>query len=178
MRLFTRRDRLSVRELTIFSLLGSIMFITKFVMQWIPNVHLLALFIAAFTLTYRAKALIPLYVYILLDGVVSGFSMWWAPYLYIWFPLWLVFMLAGKVKMPQKIKVPFYMLLCGLHGLSFGIMYAPAQAFMFGLNFKSMIAWIVAGLPFDLIHGVSDFFAASLILPLHSLLVRLEKQSF
>jgi energy-coupling factor transport system substrate-specific component len=174
--LSTRRIKLPARDLTIFALLGALMFLTKFIMQWLPNIHLLGLFIAAFTLCYRVRALIPLYVYILLDGLLSGFSMWWIPYLYIWLPLWVVFMLAGKLALPQKLKIPLYMVLCGLHGLCFGTLYAPAQALMFGLSFKGMLAWIAAGLPFDVIHGASNFVAAALIVPLSNLLIRLDRQ--
>ena len=58
------------------------------------------------------------------------------------------------------------MVLCALHGFLFGILYAPAQAIMFGLNFEGTIAWIAAGLPFDLIHGISNFFCGALIVPL------------
>jgi energy-coupling factor transport system substrate-specific component len=36
-----------------------------------------------------------------------------------------------------------------------------------------MIAWIIAGLPFDVIHGLSNLAAGVLILPLTSLLKRL-----
>ena len=152
------------------------MFLSKIAMQWIPNVHLLGLFIAAFTLTYRGKALIPLYVYILLDGAVWGFAMWWIPYLYIWLPLWFAFMLTGKINLPQKMRPPVYMVLCGLHGLAFGMMYAPAHAIMFGLNFRAAMAWIAAGLYFDLVHAIGNFAAATLVVPLHTLLKQLESR--
>ncbi len=177
MRLSTQKNKLSVRELVVFAVLGSIMFLTTFALQALPNIHLLAMFIAAFTLTYRARALIPLYVFILLDGVFYGFALWWLPYLYIWLPLWGAMMLAGRLRLPRKVQVPLYMVLCGLHGLSFGTLYAPAQALMFGLSFQGMITWIIAGLPMDLMHGIGDFASAVLVLPLHELLKRLEKQT-
>ena len=177
MRLSTQKNKLSVRELVVFAVLGSIMFLTTFALQALPNIHLLAMFIAAFTLTYRARALISLYVFILLDGVFYGFALWWLPYLYIWLPLWGAMMLAGRLRLPRKVQVPLYMVLCGLHGLSFGTLYAPAQALMFGLSFQGMITWIIAGLPMDLMHGIGDFASAVLVLPLHELLKRLEKQT-
>jgi len=46
---------------------------------------------------------------------------------------------------------------------------------MFGLSFEGMIAWIISGLPFDAIHGVSNFFVGFLILPLTKLLERVER---
>jgi energy-coupling factor transport system substrate-specific component len=144
------------------------MFATKIAMQGIPNVHLLALFTAAFTLAYRVKALVPIYVYVLLDGVFAGFSFWWLPYVYIWIPLWGAFMFRPK-------NTFLCMLLCGLHGLLFGIMYSPVQALFFGLNFDAAVTWIIAGLPFDVIHGVSNFCLGALVLPLYKLLIKLNK---
>jgi energy-coupling factor transport system substrate-specific component len=171
------KQRLTIRDITIFAALGAIMYISKLLMLWIPNVHFLGLFIAAATLTYRVRALLPLYVYIMLDGVFYGFSVWWVPSLYTWLPLWLVFMLAGKLRLPKKVKVPLYMVLCALHGLSYGTLYAPMHALMFGLNFHAMLAWIAAGLWFDIAHAVGNFAAASLIFPLSALLRKFDAQS-
>ncbi|MCL1823674.1 MAG: hypothetical protein FWG44_05680 [Oscillospiraceae bacterium] len=165
-----------LKDLTVFAMLGSLMCASQIAMQGLPNIHLLGLFIAAFTLTYRLKALIPLYVYIMLYGAFYGFNIWWLPYLYVWLPLWGMFMLAGRFNLPAKAKIPFYMFLCGLHGLAFGTLYAPFQALIFGLSFKSMIAWIIAGLPFDITHGFSNFCTGILILPLSELLKKLNKQ--
>jgi len=144
-------------------------------LQMVPFIQLLGLFIAAITLAYRVRALIPLYVYVMLEGIFAGFSFWWLPYVYIWVPLWAVFMLAGKLSLPKKIKIPLYMILCGLHGLLFGIMYAPAQALMFGLTFEGMIAWIIAGLWFDVMHAIGNIAAGILIIPLSELLIKLDK---
>ncbi|MCL2082656.1 MAG: hypothetical protein FWH04_05425 [Oscillospiraceae bacterium] len=144
-------------------------------MQWIPNVHLLGLFIATFTLTYRVRALIPIYVYILLEGALSGFAIWWIPYLYIWLPLWAVFMLAGRLRLEitKNIKTLIYMSLCAFHGLLFGVLYAPFQALMLGLSLDGMMAWIISGLPFDIIHAVCNFSAGALVAPLSALLKKL-----
>jgi len=170
-----RRSIHKLKELVIFAILGSIMFISHIAMMWIPNVHFLGLFIAAYTLTYRVKALIPIYVYVFVYGALYGFSTWWIPYLYVWLPLWALFMLIGSFKnIPVKIKIPLFMLLCALHGLSFGALYAPFQAWLFGLSFNAMLAWIVAGLPFDVIHAIGNLAAGILIVPLAELLKKLD----
>lgn len=77
--------------------------------------------------------------------------------------------------MPKKLKPIVYMSVCAAHGFLFGILYAPVQAVLFGLNFRGMAAWIAAGLPFDLIHGVSNFFCGILIVPVISALNLAEK---
>ena len=154
-------------------MLGAIIFLSDLLMEALPNIHGVAMFIALFTLIYRAKALIPLYVYVFLSGVFSGFAQWWIPYLYIWTILWALIMLIPK-NSSNKIKFIFSIIFCSLHGLLFGICYAPLQALMFGLSFEGMITWIVAGLPWNCIHGISNFFCGMMIVPIASVLTKLE----
>ena len=59
---------------------------------------------------------------------------------------------------------------CAMHGFLFGVLYAPAQAILYGMSLKGMLAWIAAGLPWDFLHGVSNFFCGILIVPIISLL--------
>ncbi len=161
--------KLTSREIVIFGMLGGIMYVSKIIMEAAPNIHLLGTFIVAFTVVYRKKALYPIYIYVLLNGMFSGFSVWWIPYLYVWTVLWGAVMLLPQ-KLPKKLQPLVYMSVCSAHGFLFGTLYAPAQALLFGLNFKGMLAWIIAGFPFDCIHGVSNFFCGILIVPLISLL--------
>ena len=168
--------KLKTRELVIFAMLGAIMYVSKVIMEWIPNVHLLGTLVMAYTLVYRRKALYPIYVYVFLNGALGGFNAWWIPYLYVWTILWGMTMLLPK-RMPKRVAPMVYMIVCALHGFGFGILYAPAQALMFGLNFEATLAWIASGLPFDVIHGISNFFCGMLIVPIASVLKFLERNS-
>lgn len=161
--------KLTVRELTVFSMLGAVMYASKIIMEFAPNIHLLGVFVIAFTVVYRKKALYPIYVFVMLTGIFCGFSGWWLPYLYIWTILWGIVMLLPK-KMPKKVKPLVYMIVCAVHGVLYGTLYAPVQAILYGLNFEGMIAWIIAGLPWDFAHGVSNFFCGILIVPVISAL--------
>ena len=105
-----------------------------------------------------------------------GFASWWIPYLYVWTALWGVVMLLPE-KMPKMVRPVVYMAVCAAHGFLFGTLYAPAQAILFGLSFEGMIGWIVAGLPFDCIHGVSNFCCGILVVPIVSVL-RLAERRF
>lgn len=158
----------------VFSMFGAIMYATKFMLEFLPNVHLLGVFTMALTLVYRKKALYPIYVYVFLNGVFAGFAPWWIPYLYIWTILWGVTMLLPKSINP-KAKPLIYMIVCSLHGFLFGVLYAPFQAIIYGMNFNAIIAWIIAGLPWDAVHGISNFFCAILIIPLVNTIKKAEK---
>ncbi len=157
-----------------FAMLGTLMFVSKLLMEALPNIHLLGMLTMAYTLVYRRKALIPVYLYVMMNGLYGGFNLWWFPYLYVWTILWAITMLLPKT-MPKTVACVVYPLICGVHGFAFGALYAPAQALMFGFDFNQTVAWIVAGLPFDVMHGVGNIVAGLLIVPLSELLRKLNR---
>ncbi len=166
--------KLNIKEIAVFGMLGAMMFASKMLMEVLPNIHLLGVFTIATTVVYRQKALYPIYIYVILNGLIAGFNVWWVPYLYIWTILWGATMLLPK-NMPKKAKPFIYSGLCGLHGFLYGILYAPAQALFFGLSFEATVAWVVAGFPFDLIHGISNILCGLLICPIIAVLKKAEK---
>ena len=173
MRSSTRR----LKELVIFAVLGAIIFISYIALYGIPNVGFIGMLIATYTITYRVKALIPMYVYIALYGVFFGFVTM-IPFLFVWLPLWGMFMIAGKFNLSVKVKVPLFMVLCALHGLSFGTLYAPFSSLLFGIpfRFQTLLAWVIAGLKFDITHALGNLAAGVLIVPLSMLLIKLNSQ--
>lgn len=168
---------ISVREMAVFAMLGTLMFCSKLIMEFLPNIHLVGMLTMTYTLAFRKKALLPLYVFVLLTGLYGGFSAWWIPYLYIWTVLWAVTMVLPK-HMQRKVAVVVYALVCSLHGLCYGTLYAPVQALMFSLNFKQMLAWIAAGFPFDLMHAAGNLAAGFLIVPFSELLKKLMRGQY
>lgn len=166
---------LSIREMAVYAMFGVLMFTSKLLLEALPNVHLLGMFTMLLTLVYRTRALYPIYTYVLLNGAYAGFASWWLPYLYIWTVLWGVTMLLPR-NMPKSAAAVVYPLVCALHGLAFGTLYAPAQAIIYGLSWDGMLAWIVAGLPWDAVHALGNFAVGMLILPLSALLKRLNAE--
>ena len=163
-----------VKEIAIFGMLGALMYASKMMMELLPNIHLIGVFIVAITVVYRKKALYPIYIFVFITGLFSGFATWWLAYLYIWTILWGMVMLIPK-SLPKKITPIVYMSVCALHGIIYGVLYAPVQSLIFGLDFDASIAWIVAGLPWDAIHAVSNFICGLLIVPIITVLRRAEK---
>lgn len=159
--------------MVVFSILGALMFISKQLLEFLPNIHMLGMFTMLFAIVYRLKGLIPLYIFVLLEGVFCGFNLWWVPYLYIWSVLFFVTLLLPR-NMKPRLAIPVYMVVCGLHGLCYGTMYAPFQAIWMGFSFRQMLTWIVAGLPWDCVHAAGNLVMGTLVLPLSRLLMRLE----
>ena len=166
-------SKLTIREMVLFAFFGALMFTSKQILEFLPNVHMLGMFTMLFAIVYRKKGIIPVIVFILLEGAYTGFGIWWIPYWYLWPLLWAVTLLLPR-KMPPKIAVPVYMVVCALHGLCYGTLYAPFQAIAFGLSFKGTLAWIAAGFPWDCVHAAGNFCMGALIYPLSRLLIKLE----
>lgn len=138
------------------------MYASKMLMELFPNIHLLATLTICITLVYRQKALYPIYIFVVIMGLFFGFPVWWIPHLYLWTVLWGVTMLIPKNLSPRL--MPWVCaIVCSAHGFLYGTLYAPFQAFWFGMDFKGTLAWIAAGFPWDILHGISNFIMGLLI---------------
>ena len=153
----------SLRDLIALSLLSCLMFGAKFALQNIPNVHLGAVLLIVATLRFGYKALYMVFVYIMLEGLFFGFSIWWVPYTYIWAILVLAVL-------PQR-KHRSWLLLAitgAMHGYLFGAMCSLVTMVLSGV--KAAFAFCVSGIPYDLIHGTSNFILCLvLVRPLYKL---------
>ena len=158
--------------LAIFPMLGAIMFCSKILMEALPNIHIVGMLVMIYTVVFRVKALVPIYIYVFLTGLYAGFDVWWIPYLYIWTVLWAVTLILPK-NMPRAAAVVVYSVVCALHGLLYGALYAPVQALAFGFDFSQTLAWIAAGLPFDVIHAVGNAVFGCFVFPLSKILSKL-----
>ncbi len=170
------KARLDLRHLVIFAMLGTIQFAAKQALEILPNVELISTLTMVYTLVYRRRALIPISLFILMEGVLWGFAVWWVPYLYLWPLLWALTMALPK-RIPGWLRIPVYAGTCALFGLCYGSLYAPWQAVAFlGWNPDKLLAWIVAGLPWDVTHAIGNLALGSLIVPLTELLQDLERR--
>lgn len=151
------------------------MFASDLAMEMLPNIHILGMLTVLFTALFRLKALIPIYVYVFLTGLFYGFAIWWVAYLYIWLPLWGLAMLVPR-RAPAWLACIVYPVITCLHGLFFGVLYAPAQALFFRLTLEETIAWIGAGLVFDVVHAIGNLAAGLLVYPLRELLSKMLKR--
>ena len=150
------KDR-PLRDLIALSLLACLMFGAKFAMQNIPNVHLGAVFLIVATLRFGYKALYMAFVYVMLEGLTFGFGYWWFAYLYIW-PI-----LVLAVLPQRKSKSWLLLSLTGaLHGYLFGAMCALVTVVLSGP--KAGFAFWISGIPYDLIHGTSNFILCLILL--------------
>lgn len=171
------RIRIQVRELAVFAMFAALMVASKIAMEALPNIHLLGMFTMLLTLLYRGKALIPIYLYAGLLGLLYGFDpTWWPIHLYVWTVLWGMTMLLPK-NLPERWARLVYPVVCALHGLLYGAMTAPYCLLTFplygGLNARNFLAYVAAGIPFDIAQALGNLAFGCGILPLLKLLRRI-----
>ncbi len=167
-----RNDKLI--KLVLFAMYAALLFVSKIAFESLPNIHPLSMLIMTFAVVYRFEALIPVAVYVILLGLFNGFNMWWVPYLYLW-PLQCFITALLPRRMNDRVALLVYPVLCAILGFTFGILYAPVQAVMFGYTPAQTVAWILTGIKFDVIHGISNFFMGMLVLPLSKVLKELHR---
>lgn len=163
--------RFTVRDITVLSLLGAILVGVQVVLVPLPNIELVSLFVIVYTIVYGLKALYPVYIFVLLEGLIFGFGIWWISYLYIWTLLAVIALLCHKFDSELA-----WALVSGCFGLFFGALCAIPYLISGGA-YAAFSYW-VAGLGFDFIHCVSNFILALLLFkPLRSLLMRLKESA-
>ncbi len=156
--------KLKIKDIVVLSLLSALMCVGDFAMEWLPNIHLVGVFIVVATAVYRWYALFPIYVYVLIQGIVGAFQPWWIAYIYVWAILWAFVMLIPK-KLPEKAKYALYVAVCALHGFLFGVLYAPSQVLLFfDGDFSKMLPWVIVGIPADITHGISNLILGTVLI--------------
>ncbi len=147
--------KLTVRETVIFGLLTAIVLVSQIALSSVANVELVSLFLIIYTKRFKNKTLYIIYTFVLFQGIIYGFGLWFISYLYIWA---LLFLVVRVIKVEGAV---FYAIISGTFGLLFGTLTSIATLFLYGPT--ATLGYIIAGIPFDLLHGVANF-AVTLIL--------------
>ena len=142
--------KLSVREISILSLLGALMLALQVAASGLPNIHLTAPIIIMAAVFFSWKSLYAIAVFIMLEGLVWGFGLWWACYWYLWPAL-----AIPAILLRQNRSSLVWALIAALHGLLFGALYALAYYFVGG--WEMVLAKWISGIPFDLAHCAGNF---------------------
>lgn len=105
-------------------ILGALMFVSQVALAPLPNVELASSLTVLFTLALGPYVGYTLAVFVLLEGLLYGFGLWWFSYLYIWAILAVAAWLFRK--MESRLG---WGLLCGFYGLIFGTLTATRAHF-------------------------------------------------
>ncbi|MBR3239185.1 MAG: hypothetical protein IKF99_12180 [Oscillospiraceae bacterium] len=153
--------KLRAIEITTLSLMGTLIFAAKFALASLPNININAVLIILTTIFFGWKALYSVAIYVLLEGLIFGFQIWWICYVFIW-PL----LVAAAMLFRKNDSAVIWAVIAGFWGLGFGpLMYIPYFCILGG--WKGFWLMWLNGIPFDLIHCAGNFtFTLALYRPL------------
>ncbi len=137
-------------DICLMAMMGVVLLVSKEALAFLPNIELVSLFIILFTLVFGRRVIGALAVFLLLEGLLYGFGIWWVMYLYIWPILALLTWLFRRFD-----RVWQWAVISGLYGLSFGTLCSIAYLPFF--TPAHLVSWIAAGLVFDCYHAVGNF---------------------
>lgn len=146
----TNPGTLGIRQITTLGLCTALIFGVQVALAPLANVELVSLLVILYALHFGRRALFILYIFALLEGLFYGFGLWWIMYLYVWPILWLISMLLRRQRNSMV-----WALVAAVFGLSFGFMCAFPYLVTGG--WAMALSWWIAGIPYDLIHCVSNF---------------------
>ena len=166
---------LPLKDITQVGMMVAVIEVCKMALSFLPNIELTSFWLIMFTLLFGWKVFLVIPVFILIEGCIYGFGIWWLMYLYVW-PL--LVLLAWKFR---KEESPwFWSVLSGMFGLGFGLLCSvpyfvigAADGLRQGLH--AGFAWWVSGIPWDIGHCVGNFVLMSVLYrPIRSIMSRLK----
>ena len=163
------RKKTPLKIWVLLSLIGALMFVGKWILSPLANVEPVTMLITVLAVVFGWRALASVYIYVFLEIAFFGLGVWNVMYLYVWA------IFAAAVILLRRVASPtLYAVLAAFFGLFFGTLCSPVYFITTG--FAGGVAWIISGIPYDIIHAVANF-AITLLAhrPLVSVLKKLVK---
>ena len=149
--------KVTTKDIALIGMMVALIEVCKVALMGIPNVELTTFLIIMFSIYFGKKIFFVIPVFILIEGTMFGFGIWWVMYLYMWPSLAIIAM-----KFKNMDSVFGWSILSGIYGLLFGffcaIPYVVTGTFDGGIInglYTGFTFWI-AGIPWDLVHGIAN----------------------
>ncbi len=172
--------KLTVRDIALIGMMIAILEVCKRMLDFLPNIELITFWIIMFTLFLGKKAIYGVLGFVLIEGMIFGFHVWWIMYLYLWPSLVLVALIFRKNE-----SGILWAVISGIFGLLFGLAGSIPYIFIGAVDggisggLYMAFTWWIAGIPWDLIHGIVNF-AIMLVLykPVRAVMKKVEKSLY
>lgn len=106
---------MKTREIVTMGILSAVLLAAQVSLGFLPNIEIVTLLIIVYTLVLRKKVFFVIYVFVLLEGLIYGFGLWWLNYLYVWSVQAVITLLFRK-----NDSILFWSVLSGIYGITFG----------------------------------------------------------
>ncbi len=154
----TNKVEVAIKDITLIGMMVAIIEVCKVALAWAPNIELTTFWLILFTLYFGKKVAFVVPVFIFLEGAMYGMQIWWVMYLYAW-PLlvWIVWIFR------RQQSIWFWCVVSSIFGLAFGFLCSLPYVVIgavdggIGHGLYAGFTWWVAGIPWDIVHGVANF---------------------
>ncbi|MBE5833859.1 MAG: hypothetical protein E7309_04405 [Butyrivibrio sp.] len=166
----SEKSRFTIIDLTQMGMMIAVIEAAKRALEFVPNVELVTLLFIVFALYFGKRVIIVSFAFTFLETFVWGLHTWVIMYLYIW-PLLIILVLISR----KHASYWFYCFLSALFGLFFGAMCSIPYLFIGGP--VMMFNWWIAGIPYDVLHCISNFLLCLVLFkPLSKTLEKITKK--
>lgn len=139
-----------ITRLVTMGLLSGILVLGQLGMAFLPNIEPVTFLIIAYTLVYGKQVFSIIYAFVLVEGLIFGFGIWWFSYLYIWSILAVLTLLLQK-----NTSTVIWAVISGAFGLLFGALCSIPYLISGGPG--AAFAYWAAGIPYDILHCAGNF---------------------
>lgn len=173
----TKKPVLTVKDIALAGMMVAVIEVCKMALSFLPNIETTTFWLILFTLFFGWKIVFVVPVFILIEMSMYGMQLWVIMYLYIW-PL---LVLMAWVFRKQE-SVWFWSIFSSLFGLMFGMLCSIPYVVIgtAGGTIRNGLyagfTWWIAGIPWDIVHGVGNFFIMlTLYKPVYSVMKKIKR---
>ena len=163
-----------LRELCMLALCAPMIVAGKVLLEPIPNVEIVTFFIILFTVTFGWRAMFPVAVFVLEEGLRYGFAPhWFIFYCVIWPMLVALTMLAKRLIKDSALGWAIFSSIFFVPVFSMTNVLLLKWLRLLGMDFQ-ILAYLIPEIPYDIAHIVGNFAVTlALFKPLYRVLQRL-----
>lgn len=164
------RGKITTKDLALIGVMIATIEAVKLALSLVPNVELVTILIVLYALVFGRRIYYAIAAFVLMEGCLYGFGIWWVMYLYIW-PL-----LAFLARLFRRWEEPWlWAVFTGAYGLFFGALCTIPYLVIDGWH--AALVWWAAGIPYDILHGISNAVLCLILFrPLYRVLKKLQFQ--
>lgn len=140
------------KEIVIIGIMVATLEAAKTALAVLPNIELVTFLLIVYTLVFGRKTIAAAFAFVGVECLVWGMGLWVINYLYVWPLLVLIVQVVHRTGCRSALA---YAVVSGAFGFGFGALCAIPYLVIGGPGM--MLSWWVAGIPFDLLHGISNF---------------------
>ncbi len=180
----TQSKVISLKEIAFFGVYSALIIAFKEMMNLLPNIEPVTVMLIALTCVFGVKALLPAYVFSLIQIVVHGFYLWNFMYLYVWAVLVLIclcllplhkFIESKTGKLSSVLLTVLWTGVAAVFGIGFGTLCSIP--YFIALGAEGAVAWIISGFTFDILHCFGNaVISATMFYPLYKILKAVKKK--